>query len=456
MRGIFHWPAAVMGPSPSRRDRQLAAHAPGARRRRRLPLRAMGVLATLAVFALALLLVAAALLFRGVVARDLDAIAAAQQAQTRLVRNGLDSISAAPHDTLNDTLRELQTQSSLTSLSLVRHVDDARHDSTAGALAIACLAWLGITSIGALSLLFFSRVAQDIDALRARAVAIIKGERSAKQPMARNDELSDLAQAINSLAIALAQHEADLAIERRHLMHQERLATVGAMAAGILREIGNPIAAIDGHARAMLEARQNSERVGAAPAPCDPRPILLETARLVAITHEIAALAAAPSSQRQLTSLNDVVRQTTNLLRYEPRLGNVAIVLNLDAQLPAVYAIADRLVQLLINLLINAADAVATLPAHCARIQISTQREPEGVVLRVRDNGCGMSPGVRQRAFEPLFTTKPAGCGTGLGLPLCRSIAQEHGGRIGLESRTGHGSCVSVYLPLDAPIAALQ
>lgn len=384
--------------------------------RPRVPLRVKGLLAILGVMILALLLLAAALVFRGVVANDLEMIEQARLANT----------------------------------SSLQYLADARHHLDAGSVIIACLAWLGITSIGAVSLLFFSRMATDIDTLRARALSIVTGDRSRGETLTRNDELSDLAQAIDHLADALARHERELQIERHHVMHREKLALIGSMAAGLLREIGNPIAAIDGYARAMQEVQAGGNCGAAAQNSCDLGPILLETARLGAITHDIAELAATPASQYQLASPNEIVVQAIKLLRYEPSLIDIAVTTTLDPQLPAVMAAADRLVLLLTHLVINAADATVTLPARTGRIEIATRRDPRGVELSVTDNGCGMSPAVHERAFDPLFTTKPAGRGSGLGLTLCRAIVQDHGGQIRIDSAPGHGSRVSIWLPFDS------
>lgn len=384
--------------------------------RPRVPLRVKGLLAILGVMILALLLLAAALVFRGVVANDLEMIEQARMANT----------------------------------SSLQYLADARHHLDAGSVIIACLAWLGITSIGAVSLLFFSRMATDIDTLRARALSIVTGDRSRGETLTRNDELSDLAQAIDHLADALARHERELQIERHHVMHREKLALIGSMAAGLLREIGNPIAAIDGYARAMQEVQAGGNCGAAAQNSCDLGPILLETARLGAITHDIAELAATPASQYQLASPNEIVVQAIKLLRYEPSLIDIAVTTTLDPQLPAVMAAADRLVLLLTHLVINAADATVTLPARTGRIEIATRRDPRGVELSVTDNGCGMSPAVHERAFDPLFTTKPAGRGSGLGLTLCRAIVQDHGGQIRIDSAPGHGSRVSIWLPFDS------
>jgi two-component system NtrC family sensor kinase len=419
-------------------------------RQRRMSLRAIGVLAILALIALATVMVASAFLFRGAVQSHLEDLEAAHarwgtlvQVRQEAARNGTDPARLA----------ELDVQLRDASSKREEHLAVTRHYIDGSTVTIASLAWLGITSIGALALLFFARLAGDIRAVRARALAILTGDRGPGRPLARNDELRELGDAVDSLATALAKREQELAVERRHVMHQEKLATIGSMAAGVIREIGNPIAAIDGYARALLEARNAG--LSAAPQAEEEgsgvKPILQETARLIAITREINRLAAAPAAQWQLASINEIVTQGLALLRYEPRLEDVKIQTTLDPQLPAVTCCADRLVQLLLNLVINAADATAGLPAHTARLEIATREADGGIELRVEDNGCGMSEEVLRRAFDPLFTTKPAGKGTGLGLPLCRAIAEEHGGRITLQPLPQGGTRASVWLPLETP-----
>ncbi|MBI5275342.1 MAG: hypothetical protein HY854_02695 [Burkholderiales bacterium] len=386
-------------------------------RQRGLPLRAMGLLAICAILVLIAALVGSALVFRALVQDHLSAIEIA-------LRLGL-----------------------YTHPDVTAHLGRAREYMDGGTLLLIWMGWLGITLVSTAGLMFFWRLAADIAAVRARAQAIVTGERGRGQPLGRHDELGDLGRAVDDLAEALVRRERALEIERRHVMHQEKLATIGSMAAGVLREIGNPVAAIDGYARALVDAQREGQ-VSQPGAWYDPAALLAEARRLVDITREIAMLAAAPATQRELVSLNDVVSRSTALLRYEPRLEGVAVVLALDAQLPAISGIGDRLVLLVSNLVVNAADATATRPAHTARIEIATRRSGGGVELCVADNGCGMDAAVRQRAFEPLFTTKPPGHGTGLGLPLCRSIAEDHGGRIALDSQPGHGTRVTVWLPL--------
>jgi signal transduction histidine kinase len=250
----------------------------------------------------------------------------------------------------------------------------------------------------------------------------------------------------------LAERERELAVERRKLFHQERMAAVGAMAAGMLHDIGNPIAAIDGVARAMKEAIANGEALRGQGL-TDPELILRETARLHDFTRMIAGLAATQSTEPQWLDLNELIRTAVLLLHFDPRLAGARIDTDLDPQLPAVHGVADSLMQLLTNLLVNAADAVRSGRTRQPLIQVKTGVDPAGVWLTIADNGCGMEEAVLRRAFEPMFTTKPAGLGTGLGLPLVRAIAEAHGGSVTIASQPAEGSRVDVHLALQPQVA---
>ena len=384
----------MVATAPPLADLSLTLPAPARTPRRRVSLRTFGMLAIVALIALATVMVSSALLFRGAVQEHLRGLEEAHARFERLQQVRQDAEQAGADGV---RLVDLDLQLRHAGEERERQLATTQHYIDGSTVTIATLAWLGITSIGALALLFFSRLAGDIATVRGRALAILVGDRGRGTPLDRKDELGELAQAVDDLAEALGRRERDLAVERRHVMHQEKLATIGSMAAGVIREIGNPIAAIDGYARALLEHN------GASPAPppeagaSGVRSILQEAARLIAITREISGLAAAPASQWQLASINEIVTHTLGVLRYEPRLQDVKVSTALDPQLPAVMAYADRLVQMLSNLVINAADATSGLPAHAGRIAITTRQADGGVELRVEDNGCGLSPDVVAR-----------------------------------------------------------
>jgi signal transduction histidine kinase len=300
--------------------------------------------------------------------------------------------------------------------------------------------------LAAVTALALSRLSRGLDALRQRVSAL-----AAAQPapsLDGPDELRALGRMLDDLVDDLSRRMHELEVERRSLFHQEKMAAVGAMAAGVLHDIGNPIAAIDGVARAMREAQANGEcRVGEGL--CDPSLILHEVTRLQAITRLIAGLAAPPSTAAQLLNVNDIVHTALALLHFDARLAGVGIDAQLDPQLPAVWGVSDSLLQMVMNLMTNAGDAVRAAPGVAPLISVKTLAAPDGVDITITDNGCGMSEDTLQRAFEPLFTTKPSGRGTGLGLPLCRSIARRHGGDVTLHSALGTGTRAQVHLAAE-------
>lgn len=396
-------------------------------------LQRQGLWALLAVLALAGLLSLLAAWYRSAVNADLAALDHARQ-------QVIDAGAGSP--ALASVTTDLQT-------TVARLRERERRVGWAWAL----LATVVLLAVGMAQRSYLARLAADLAALRRRAEAVVAGERPVGPTVRRDDELGQLGAALDDMVAALAARERDLEVERRTVFHQEKMAAVGAMAAGVLNDIGNPIAAIDGVARAMKEAHASGECV-IGEGLCDPDLILRETTRLQGFTQMIAGLAATQSTEPQLLSLNELVQTALLLLHFDPRMAGVRIQTELDPQLPALTGISDSLLQLVVNLLVNAADAVCALPADRPLIEVSTGADPAGVRLTIADNGCGMDPDTLRRAFEPMFTTKPAGRGTGLGLPLVRAIAGQHGGDVVIESAPGRGTRAHVRLALRSQPAA--
>jgi signal transduction histidine kinase len=159
---------------------------------------------------------------------------------------------------------------------------------------------------------------------------------------------------------------------------------------------------------------------------------------------------AAPSTaESQLLDLNAIVRSTSRLIRYDKRLGPIDLQLELDPHLPAIQGTADQLTQLIINLLINAMDALQAVDGRMPAILIQTGADAERAWMFVNDNGCGMTAQTLSHVFEAFFTTKVVGQGTGLGLSLCYAIVKAHEGSIDIQSTPGAGTQVQVCFPLD-------
>lgn len=255
---------------------------------------------------------------------------------------------------------------------------------------------------------------------------------------------------------ARRQAQEELEKTRQQYFHQEKMAAIGHLAAGILHEVGNPIAAIAGAASElkMVNLCTTGPENGCLYDDVVSRNIALineQTTRLGRITREIADFASPRPRERELLDLNSLLRSTARLLSYDRRFQDVQLDLDLDGELPAVMGVADQLTQVFMNLLINAMDACSSGCAAKPRIVLSSAMDSDWVHITVKDNGCGMAEEVLSRVMEPFFTTKPVGKGTGLGLSLCDSIALAHGGSMRIDSSEGEGTSVHLFLPVKTP-----
>ncbi|HJV81310.1 HAMP domain-containing sensor histidine kinase [Noviherbaspirillum sp.] len=349
------------------------------------------------------------------------------------------------------TKNEFTNLAEQSQLARRRMSEGYRMQTDSVAMTTLLMGMMGLALLGAISGLFFKRLTEDLRTLQIRALEIVNGYRGEPIPIRRHDEVGQLMMAVNSMATILDKREKELIVERQKYFHQEKMAAIGALAAGVAHEIGNPIAAIAGIAQDMAERR--AEGLGPCAhdhcRPCRPDLIQAQTERLAAITREISEFASPQPAEPQLIDLNSQLRSTASLIRYDKRLRRVELRLELDHYLPAIFGVADQVTQVIMNLLINAMDALDPVMDRPPTIIITTKPDGDRVCMTVEDNGPGMEKEVLERVFEAFFTTKPAGKGTGLGLSLCYSIMKNHGGSIDIESVPGKGTRVLVYFPTN-------
>ena len=238
----------------------------------------------------------------------------------------------------------------------------------------------------------------------------------------------------------------DVTDEKRlaeQLMQQEKLVAVGQLVSGVAHELNNPLAGVMAFAQLLL----------ASPEPLDEEPrqaveiIQQEARRAAKIVSNLLTFARQQPAERANAQLNEIVVDTLELRRYALRSAGVTVTLALDPRLPQTWADPSQLQQVVLNLLVNAEQALASVEGD-RRIGISTSVDPAAqLVLAVTDNGPGIAREQLDRIFNPFFTTKPVGQGTGLGLSISDSIIREHGGRIRVESVPGAGARFIIELP---------
>jgi two-component system sensor kinase FixL len=246
-----------------------------------------------------------------------------------------------------------------------------------------------------------------------------------------------------------AENEAHRALERMNSV--SRLATMGEMAAGISHELNQPLAAIANYAQACarllrLPAPDMPEIAGAL------EQISGQALRAGEIIRRIRSLVRNEDVRREALDINELIREVHALLASDARVHDGTLTLDLAGSLPRVKVDGVQIQQVLMNLVHNAFEAAAGVPAPCGtngatfEVRIATQSTASGdVEVSVSDLGPGLTDDVVQRIFEPFFTTKPAG--TGLGLAISRSIIKSHESRLTYRANRPRGACFYFVLP---------
>ena len=235
----------------------------------------------------------------------------------------------------------------------------------------------------------------------------------------------------------------------RSIAQTEKMAAVGRLAAGIAHEINNPLATIAGCAEAMrARLREPLDPEGLAEVREDAGVIEEEAYRCKEILEGLLDFSRARAERRGPCDLREIARRAVRLLRHNPKASGVRLELDLADDVPEVLGGEDQLVQVVLALVLNAADAAG--PGGKVVVRVGTTAGDEAV-LAVEDDGPGIPPEIRERIFEPFFTTKPPGKGTGLGLAVAYGIVRAHGGRIEVMSHPGLGTRFEIVIPARQP-----
>jgi signal transduction histidine kinase/CheY-like chemotaxis protein len=241
--------------------------------------------------------------------------------------------------------------------------------------------------------------------------------------------------------------------ETRDIYHQllqaEKMAALGQTISGVAHELNNPLATILSWSERLSQTpiTDASLRHGL-------DTILSESERAARIVRNLLTFARKRQTTRMMVDVNQVVGETLALRAYDLRLTNIRVIDALAAGLPQVFADGHQMQQVLLNLIINAEQAMISANGRGVLVVRSWHDvDQEAVVLEINDDGPGIPEEVQPKIFDPFFTTKEVGKGTGLGLTVAYAIVQEHGGRIRLESRPGGGASFYVELPVSGKVA---
>lgn len=233
----------------------------------------------------------------------------------------------------------------------------------------------------------------------------------------------------------------ELKIKEQQIQHSERLATVGHMAAGVAHEVGNPLTAISSLVQICQRKTQDpfvQEQLSK---------VRSHIQRITKIVRDLVDFSRPSSLESRKVQVNNLIESSVGLMRHDARCRDVDFELDLSPALPAVSCVPDQLHQVLVNLLLNAVDAMEETGEP--RVKIAT-RFAEGLIeLSVSDNGKGIPPQQQQRIFEPFYTTKEVGRGTGLGLSVSHGIITKMGGTISVDSTPGEGALFAIKLPVN-------
>ena len=230
----------------------------------------------------------------------------------------------------------------------------------------------------------------------------------------------------------------------QQLLQAEKMAALGQTISGVAHELNNPLATILSWAERLADRNlDDTSRRGI-------DVILGEAERAARIVRNLLTFARKRQSTRSLIDLNQVVRETLTLRAYEQRLTNIDVVTALASGLPPVFADPHQIQQVMLNLVINAEQAMLSANGRGSLV-LRTWHDAErsAVVLQVSDDGPGVPPDVRNKIFDPFFTTKDVGKGTGLGLTVAYAIVHDHGGSIRVESPSAGGASFTVEFPIS-------
>jgi signal transduction histidine kinase len=285
----------------------------------------------------------------------------------------------------------------------------------------------------------------------AAIVQIAKNVTIEIQNARRMQQMTDELAAANNRLVATVER---LKATQAQLLQAEKLSAIGQLVAGVAHELNNPLTSVIGYAQLLQEEfRDAGEGDTPRPTPTlahDLRRIAEESERAAKIVRNLLAFARRQSAARAEQDIAELMNRVLSLRSYEFRLNGIELEMDFEPGLPPLLGDGGQLQQALLNLLLNAEQAMRARKVRKIRVGARHVAESDAVELFITDSGHGIPDENLRRIFDPFFTTREVGEGTGLGLSICYGIVRDHGGQISVESRVGQGTTFKVLLPARA------
>ncbi|MFZ1985371.1 MAG: ATP-binding protein [Desulfatitalea sp.] len=259
-------------------------------------------------------------------------------------------------------------------------------------------------------------------------------------------------QKLKESVTCLEKANAELKRAQNEIIRAEKMASVGRLAAGIAHEIGNPIGIVLGYLDLLKQPDLQREELDDFT-----RRAEKEIQRINTVIRQLLDLARPKEEPAQIVAVHAVIQDIVQVMAHQPMMADIRLKTRLEAVDDQLWADADQLRQVFLNLLLNAGDAIRAagrmgdghITISTASAQGPPPREEKGLTIRFEDNGEGIAPDQIETIFDPFYTTKEPGKGTGLGLAVSYMIIQKLGGTIRVESQPGHGTTLVIHLPLS-------
>ncbi|MFQ6005170.1 MAG: sensor histidine kinase [Woeseia sp.] len=285
------------------------------------------------------------------------------------------------------------------------------------------------------------RITGPLERLSKAVRKIAKGNFDVNVAIASADEIGELSTSFNDMAGELKEREASLKKAQHALIQSEKMAAVGTLSAGLAHEVKNPLSAVLGYAQLSKRKLEQPEAIRE-----HLDTIETETRRCNEIIGNLMQFSRQEKGEHSDISVNDVITKSIAIVDHQLSLKNVSVSFDLNNEIPTISGNANQLQQVLMNLMINAQQAMGD---DGGTVDVRTFVDGDSAVITVSDTGPGIDEDVAQKIFEPFYTTKPAGQGTGLGLSVTYGIIQDHGGDISVERAGKGGAKFVIRLPLD-------